>query len=248
MTANLQKINDDLSSTFKLQNPLVALAFVDQPPEGTPIFEGESPSLCRFWNDAKSRVFFAPKDKHMNCPIGAMVMGFELSEEKQQELELLVNQMCNSSYLDPEEASAIPSIIEGKDGILYGPLKDFPIQPQLILMWLTPFQTMVFNEAMGSCKWNNELKTLSLGRPGCAIIPTSLQDSKNSVSFGCIGMRTFTEVSDEFVLSAIPFKNVDAFIKDLKITSHANNTMLKYYSEQKKKYPNEVSGNNDPGK
>lgn len=236
MTTSHQKTSDDLSSILELQNTLIALTFVDKPPEGTEIFEGESPSLCQFWRDAESRVFFASKDKHMNCPVGAMVMGFELPKEKQQELDFLINKMCDSSYLDPEEASEFPSIIEGKAGILYGPLKDFPIQPQIVLMWLTPYQAMIFNEALGSCKWNSELKTISLGRPGCAIIPTSLQNSQNSMSFGCIGMRTFTEISNEFVLSAILFKNIDTLIKDLKITKLANVAMEKYYADQKNKY------------
>lgn len=97
---------------------------------------------------------------------------------------------------------------------------------------------MIFNEAMGSCKWNSGLKTMDLGRPGCAIIPTTLQNSQNSMSFGCIGMRTFTEIKPEFALSAMPFNNLEKLIKDLKITNLANKAMEKYYRDQKKKYSN----------
>jgi len=228
------KINQEITSALGLDIPPIAMAFVDDPPQGVESIEGEFPSFCTFWRIAEEKSFYAPADKHFNCPIGSMVLGFDMPKEVQEQLGGMVKKMCECSYLSEDEPAHIPTLKEKKAGVVYGPLKDFPVDPQLVLMWLKPSQAMIFNEVLGCCKWSDSMPSMALGRPACAVIPTTLNDSPFGMSLGCAGMRTFTEISDEHILGTLNFKEIDTFLTGLQTTVSANKEMTEFYLEHKK--------------
>ncbi len=225
-----------IGTGLRLAEPPVALRFVEEPPAGTEVFEGRVPSACSFWRRAETRVFYAAGADHFHCPVGAMVMGFELPETVQRELAALVQGMCERSYLAAEEAGRIP-VVEGRHcGILYGPLRDLPLEPDLILLWLTPRQAMLFGEAAGSCAWTESLPTTALGRPACAALPTALRSARPTLSLGCIGMRTFTEISEDRVLAVLPAARAEEFVERLETTLAANQAMESFYRDHRAKF------------
>jgi len=57
----------------------VALSFVNRPPSGIDIIRTDVPSSYLLWRKAEEGVFAAPAEVHFSCPVGAMVMGFELA-------------------------------------------------------------------------------------------------------------------------------------------------------------------------
>ena len=228
------KISQEITSAFGLDIPPIAMAFVDEQPQGVESIEGEVPSFCAFWRIAEKKSFYAPANKHFNCPIGSMVLGFEMPKEVQEQLGDMVKKMCECSYLSEDEPAHIPTLTEKKAGVVYGPLKDIPAPPQLILMWLKPSQAMIFNEVLGACKWSDNIQSMALGRPACAVIPTTLNKSPFGMSLGCAGMRTFTEISDEQILTTINFKEIDSFLTNLQTTMSANKEMTEFYLEHKK--------------
>ncbi len=228
------KINQEITSAFELDFPPIAMAFVDDQPQGVDPIEGEFPSFCTFWRVAEEKTFYAPAEKHFNCPIGSMVLGFDMPAEVQEQLGGMVKKMCECSYLSEDEPAHIPTLKEKKAGVVYGPLKDFPVEPQLVLMWLKPSQAMIFNEVLGCCKWSDSMQSMALGRPACAVVPTTLNDSPFGMSLGCAGMRTFTEISDEHILATLNFKEIDTFLTNLQTTVSANKEMTGFYLEHKK--------------
>ncbi len=229
------KINQEIASAFGLDIPPIAMAFVDNQPQGVETMEEEVPSFCTFWRMAEKKSFYAPANKHYNCPIGAMVLGFEMPKEVQDQLGGLVKKMCECSYLSEDEPANIPTITEKKAGVVYGPLKDFPVAPQLILMWLKPSQAMIYNEVLGCCKWSGSMDSMALGRPACAVIPTTLNKSPFGMSLGCTGMRTFTEVSDDHILATLNCAEIDSFLTSLQTTLSANKEMKEFYTDHKNK-------------
>jgi len=136
--------------------------------------------------------------------------------------------MCECSYLSEVVPANIPTISENKAGVVYGPLKDFPGEPQLILMWLKPSQAMIYNEVLGCCKWSDSMDSMALGRPACAVIPTTLNKSPFGMSLGCTGMRTFTEVSDDHILATLNCNEIDSFLTNLQTTLSANKEIRKW--------------------
>ncbi len=149
----------DLTAKLELDSPPIALAFVTAPPAGVESFEDEVPSACSFWIRAQSGVFYSPAEKHFNCPIGAMTMGFEMPPAVQEQLGGLVEKMCTCEYIGADEPAQIPSVKGEKSGIVYGPLQDFPLAPDLVLMWLSPRQAMFDSEAVGKNRWTSDSPT-----------------------------------------------------------------------------------------
>ena len=146
-----------LESTLNLDYPPVALARVNQRPDGIATRAQAEPSACSFWRRAEHEVFFADESSHMGCPIGAHVMGFELSEPKQEELMSLIGNMCAVEYLHEDEVNRIPKFDPGPTGVVYGPLAAFPLEPDNVILWVTPKQTMYLQEALGGTPWNLSL-------------------------------------------------------------------------------------------
>ena len=233
-----KQVNQEIVSAFGLTIPPVAMAFVNEQPEGVKAIEGEFPSFCTFWRIAEEKAFYASAKKHFNCPIGAMVLGFDMPKEVQEELGGMVKKMCECSYLSEDEPAHIPTLTGKKSGVVYGPLKDFPGEPELVMMWLKPSQAMIFNEVLGCCKWSESMQSMALGRPACAVIPTTLEKSPFGMSLGCAGMRTFTEISDEHILATLNFKEIDSFLTNLETTISANKEMKEFYTDHK----NKISG------
>ncbi|MDQ3767633.1 MAG: DUF169 domain-containing protein [Actinomycetota bacterium] len=215
-----------------LQSPAIALAFVDRPPDAVDEFDGAAPSACGFWRLAETATFYAPAQSHGNCAVGAMVMGFD-SIELGEALSESVEKMIGSSYLSPEEPANIPSIARDSAGIVYGPLPEFPLEPDVVLMWLSPAQAMLFGEAGGNVAWSDS-STGVVGRPACAALPLAMESARSQLSLGCIGMRTFTEVSDDRLLGVLPGAAVGSFAESLLETKNANARMAVYYQERKR--------------
>lgn len=230
-----QQIADSLVSRLRLDGPVIALAFVAEVPPDVPVFEAEVPSACTLWRKAESSVFYAPAEKHFNCPVGAMTMGFPLPDDVQKDLAGVVGKMCDCDYLSPTEAGEIPTVQGQKSGIVYGPLKDFPMEPDLVLMWLKPSQAMLFSEAVGGAAWTSASMSV-LGRPACAALPAALAADRASFSLGCMGMRTFTEISEDRLLAAVPAGKVDEYLRSLESTVAANETMHAFYADHKAKF------------
>jgi uncharacterized protein (DUF169 family) len=221
-----------LTTLLALQHRPIALAFVDEPPDGVPQATKAVPSSCAFWRQAEQGTFYATAAQHFNCPVGSMVMGFELPKEVNEQLGGLVQSMCDASYLTADEAARIPTVGRQSAGIVYGPLDEFPVSPDLVLFWVNVAQAMLYSEAAGRSAWTSPPMDVS-GRPGCAALPRALQSSQPEMSLGCVGMRTFTEIGDDSTLAAIPASALTAFVESLATTVEANNSMRSFYAAHK---------------
>lgn len=85
-TMTFASVAGRLTAALALDNPPIGLAFASEPPAGVVVSDRIVPSSCAFWRQAGQGVFYAPAESHFNCPVGAMVMGFELPGEIQQQL------------------------------------------------------------------------------------------------------------------------------------------------------------------
>lgn len=224
-----------LAELLELDHPPVALSFVENPPAGIAPFPAQVPSACSFWRKAEQSVFYASAEQHFNCPLGAMVMGFELPEQVGEQLGGLVESMCGQHYITPDEPAKVPTVRRESAGIVYGPLAELPVDPDLILLWLTPEQAMLLNEAAGSANWAGDLMPLS-GRPGCASLPLALDRERAQLSLGCKGMRTFTAIDSGRMLAAVPGSQAAELVAALDQTTLANAAVSSHYEGQLAKF------------
>jgi uncharacterized protein (DUF169 family) len=230
-------IADSLTTRLGLDIPPVALTFTAAPPPGVPTSDGVVPSACAFWRSAESGVFFARASDHFNCPVGAMVMGFDLPESVSAELMELVGKMTACGYISADEPAKIPTNkSRPADGIVYGPLAQFPVPPDAVLLWLKPAQAMIWSEASGGADWSCGTPTAVFGRPACAAIPSALGGAQPAISLGCIGMRTFTGIGEDRLLAVIPGERLEAFAEALGKVRTVNDAMQEFYEGRKREH------------
>jgi uncharacterized protein (DUF169 family) len=227
----------ELTEKLQLELPPVALAYVTEPPAGVPESSDEVPSSCTFWRRGERQVLYASARQHFNCAVGAMTQGFDLPESVQQELGGAVQLMGGSGYVGGDEPPHIPVVDRKPSGIVYGPLADFPLAPDLVLMWLTPAQGMLFGETLGQVRWSDGSPMAVYGRPTCAALPVALKSGRPAISMGCLGMRTYTEIGADRFLAVVPGEALDEFGSSLLQVAAANRAMGDYYDAQKAKYP-----------
>jgi uncharacterized protein (DUF169 family) len=225
-----------LTQSLNLDPPPIALALVDdKTAQGVPAATA-APSACSFWRNAERGVFYARAEAHFNCPVGALVMGFDLPKAVSDELMGLVGTMSKCGYVSPDEPGHIPTTQKKAQGIIYGPLSQFPLEPYAVLCWLSPFQAMIWNEAAGGAIWKNEMTGYVFGRPACAALPNSVRSGQPVMSLGCMGMRTFTEIAADRLLGVIPGSKLTEFVAALQSMKATNDGMRSFYVSRKEAF------------
>ena len=226
------ELANDLESRLGLEWPPIALARADAPPAGIAIWSSDVPSACTLWRRAEHVAVFAAAGVHMGCPIGAMVMGFELDAAKHDELMGLVGDMCAIAYIAEDEVERIPHFAGPTAGVVYGPLADLPLEPDVVIVWASAKQAMLLEEALGAAAWTAPSGSV-FGRPACAALPVVGSRRQAVLSLGCIGMRTFTEIPDAYSMVVIPAAVLPELRAGLDRTLRANAAMESVYQTMK---------------
>lgn len=191
-----------------------------------------APSACSLWRKAEQQGLIADAAAHNNCKIGAHVMGFSLDAADGRELGALVEILASVSYIEPDEAAALPRMPESK-AWRYAPLQSKEEIPELVLLWLDARQTMLLQEAMGSADWVHDRRFRTTGRPACGALPLAYHTERPVLSFGCAGMRTFTEIPDSHMLMVIPGKLLEGMCAGLERAHQSNQAVQSVYDQQK---------------
>jgi uncharacterized protein (DUF169 family) len=181
---------------------------------------------------AEHQVFYAAEEEHFNCPIGMMTMGFHIPPQRQAEAEAIVKTMCDLEYISPAEAATLPSVSKDHRGIVYGPLSQMPVDPDIALFFCKPGQAMLLAEASGCVDWTGQGVT-AFGRPTCAAIPTALKLESISMSMGCVGFRVYTGLPDEELVIAVPRGQLPALAERLNTTLRANSALEQFHTQRR---------------
>jgi len=225
------EVADTLEKRLELRIPPIALAFVEEPPREIASTDAIVPSSCAFWRRAESEVFYAPAAAHFNCPLGAMVMGFPLPDAQMQQLQSDVKTMGQLAYVREEEIPRVPKMARASSGIVYGPLRRFPVKADVALLWGTPEQAMVLGECSGLINWAGEPAGI-LGRPGCGSIPLAVTAGRPAQSLGCTGMRINTGIPSDLCLMVVPAPRLDALARDLERVCDVHQQLAARYHER----------------
>jgi len=222
-------LSEALRAALNLEIPPVAVAFLDAPPSTIERVDERVPAGCAFWRLAREQVFYTEPDDHTGCPIGVLTMGLAAGPDVQREASELVTEMEAIGYLQPGEATALPSVRNAPAAIAYGPLERFPLEPDVVLVTSTPEQAMLLAEAAQAVHLNGPALHLH-GRPACAAIPRALASTRLEVSLGCAGMRTFTAVEPGLLLSVRPGPALAGLPERLAAVASANDSMRAHYA------------------
>jgi uncharacterized protein (DUF169 family) len=228
----MQRFNDQL----QLKQSPVGLAFVDDIPVEVSHTNARVPSACTFWRLAELGVFYATAEDHQECPIGMMTMGFTMPEASQQRAQALVQTMADVQYFSPSEVAALPIVNKPHKSIIYGRLDQFPVEADVVLCILDTQQAMLVAEAMGNQNLLHQGGQSAFGRPTCAVISRTMQTGATSMSFGCVGARTYTGLTPSELVLTIPGSEFARLVERLETTVTANAALAPFHQQQKARF------------
>jgi len=220
-----------LETQFKeilnLRRRPVAVSFPSDAPAAVEKFSGSEPSGCSFWRLASAgRTFYTVPGDHYNCPVGSYTHKIELPKERAQELPDILGTMTSLGYLKMEEVPGIPTLPQTPKFVMYAPLADTPIAPDVVLFAAVPGKLMLLEEAAIRAGAASQLPLLA--RPTCMAIPAAMANGMVT-SAGCIGNRTYTDIGDDEIYSAIPGSALEKIAEALATIVSANGALAEYH-------------------
>ncbi|TMC22293.1 MAG: hypothetical protein E6J34_06825 [Chloroflexi bacterium] len=229
----------DLAQRFieylQLQHVPVGLTFVESVPESVQHIATRVPSACTFWRLAEHGVFYANVQDQQECPIGMLTMGFTMPAAAQERAQTLVQIMASVQYFSPSEVAALPIVKKAHESIIYGRLDQLPIEADVVLCILNTQQAMLVAEALGQVNWLQGGQR-AFGRPTCGIIPRTMLTDETSLSFGCIGARTYLELSPAEAVLTISAQKFAELVERLQTIASANAALAPFHQQQKAQF------------
>ena len=205
----------------------VAVAFRDEAPPAVEKFSGSQPAGCSFWRlAAEGRNFSTEPADHYNCAVGSYTHKITLPESRAQELPSILGTMTSLGYLKMEEVPGIPVLPTAPKTIIYSPLGDTAVDPDVVLFVATPGKLMLLEEAALRAGVASKLPLLA--RPTCMAIPAAMAHGMVT-SAGCIGNRVYTNIGDEELYAALPGAALELVAQELETIASANLTLAQHH-------------------
>jgi uncharacterized protein (DUF169 family) len=224
--ADWKALEEKIGGAVKLARRPVAVAFLEAAPADVKKFEGTEPSGCSFWRLAASgRVFYTVPENHFNCAVGAYTHNIALSPEREKETEQTLKMMFDLGYVKPEEVPQIPRLAKAPVAIVYAPLGDAPVAPDVVLFACKPSGAMLLSEAANRAGVGSGAP--ALGRPTCMALPASMQMGA-ILSLGCMGNRVYTGLGEDEMYFVLRGRDLAAVADALAVITSANAALNEY--------------------
>ena len=222
-----RSLEQQLREILCLQRRPVAVAFRDTQPAGLAKFTGMEPSGCSFWRvAAQGRTFYTVPSDHYNCAIGSHTHNIPLAPERAQELEQTLSFMTGIGYIRMEEVSGIPRLPHTPGVVIYAPLGDTPVDPDVVLFSGRPGRLMLLQEA--ALRAGVGVQAPLLGRPTCMALPAALAGGVVA-STGCIGNRVYTDLGEDELYVAVPGRDLAKVADEAQTIAAANAKLSEYH-------------------
>src|SRR5882757_5979534 len=192
---NWRVLEQQILKVIKTGARPVAVAFLDAEPAGVKRFEGTQPSGCSFWRLAAEGRTF-----------------YTIPENH---FNCAVGAYTHN----------IPRLAKAPKAIVYSPLADTPVDPDVALFALRPAAAMLLQEAAGRAGVG--IGAPSLGRPTCMALPASVQLGA-IVSLGCIGNRVYTGLGEDELYVVLRARDLARVAEELHVISGANAALRDY--------------------
>jgi uncharacterized protein (DUF169 family) len=115
--------------------------------------------------------------------------------------------------------------------IVYAPLADSPVDPDVVLFAGRPSSVMLLAEAAQRAGVSAQLPML--GRPTCMAIPAAL--AKGTVaSAACVGNRIYTGLGDDELYAVIPAIDLERVADEVETIASANLMLAEYHRDRRR--------------
>jgi uncharacterized protein (DUF169 family) len=230
--ASYSEIALSLTESLELTQPPVAVCLTDSVPAGVERWSGRIPAGCRFWQETANRVFATSAGDHDLCSIGLYTHNLDMTPVAAMDLGDALEVFAQLSYVRDEDVAAIPMLASKPKHVIYGPLAEITVDPDVVLLFVRADQTLILSEASQQLEGG---APPAMGRPACAIIPQATNTGRSALSLGCCGARAYLDVlSDDAALYAVPGATLNTFAERLAPLSKANGILRKFHQIRRK--------------
>ena len=147
--------------------------------------------------------FYTVPSDHYNCAVGSHTHNIPLPPERAKELEQTLSFMTDIGYIKMEEVPGIPQLATMPGAVVYSPLGDAPVDPDVVIFAGPAAQIMLLQEA--AHRAGRTAQFPMSGRPTCMAIPAAM--AKGAItSSGYIGNRVYTDLADGELYAMVPEK------------------------------------------
>lgn len=238
MTHDYQALSAALSDLLSLTTPPLAITFTQAPPVGMSRCEGEMPAPtadgrtgreaagCVFWMRATDRTFHTCAADHANCSVGSLTHGFISLEQAAARED--VKAMCSVNWVTPEMFPGLPVVKQKPECVVYGPLSQTTIDPDVVFVRLVAKQAMMLHDAAPDIRFE--------GKPQCHIIPIAKEHGQVAISVGCMASRTRTGMSSTEMTCAIPAARLPGLIEQLRASCAADKAIAAYAAQDAQRF------------
>jgi uncharacterized protein (DUF169 family) len=218
--ANWMELEKQFAARLSMSRRPVAVTFLDAAPAGVAKFSGTEPAGCSFWRlAAAGQTFYTVPADHFNCAVGAYTHNIQLPPDRIQETEATLGLMFNLGYVRPEEVPGIPRLLKEPAAVVFAPLGDAPVEPDVVIFTVRTSSAMLLNEA--ATRAGAMAPMPLLGRPSCMALPAALMHG-TVTSLGCIGNRVYTNLGADEIYIVVPGSKIEAVSDALGIIISAN--------------------------
>ncbi|MGI8990119.1 MAG: DUF169 domain-containing protein [Bryobacteraceae bacterium] len=221
------EIADSLTRDLHLSQSPVAVCLTDSVPEGVEGWSGRAPAGCRFWEEAANRVFATSAGDHGFCAVGQYTHNLDATPVTSADLKDALKIFADLTYVREQDLQAIPVLATKSKHVIYGPLAQVPLDPDVVLLFVRADQSLILSEAARQLE---DGFPPAMGRPACAIVPQAVNTGRSALSLGCCGARAYLDVlSGDVALYAIPGAVLTQFAERITALSNANEILTKFH-------------------
>jgi uncharacterized protein (DUF169 family) len=222
------KIAQSLVANLNLSQPPVAVCFSDTIPANVPTYAGHAPAGCRFWQEGASGVFSTSSADHSFCAIGVHTHNLEPSSAQQTDLMDALKVFADLGYVTEKDLPLIPVLKSRPAHVIYAPLGETPLPPDVVLLFVDANQTLILSEATQQVENQN---APAMGRPACAVVPQVMNTGRAALSLGCCGARAYLDIlTDTVALFAIPGAKLEDYCLRIAALAQANSLLAQFHT------------------
>jgi uncharacterized protein (DUF169 family) len=237
-TTNWSSAAHDLMDALGTQVPPIAITFRNDVPAGIDRFDapmpaptadgrtGRVPAGCVFWMKSTDRTFVTLPNDHGNCSVGSMTHGLKTLNEVAGNGDVAA--LLESGWVTLDVIPQIPVVTQKPESIVYGPLAETPVEPDVVLLRLTGRQLMVLSDALPGLRIE--------GKPQCHIVAIAKEQGEVAASVGCQLSRVRTGMANSEMTCAIPASKIDEVLQKLRSTEAADDAVARYAAEDARRF------------
>ena len=155
----------------------------------------------------------------------------EPSPNYRGELTQVLAEMAGLKYVRAEDVVSIPVVRKEVSHVVYAPLADSPLDPDVVILFAHLRQSLVITEAVTQVDGSIPP---AMGRPACAGIPQAMNTNRAALSLGCCGARAYlNELKDDIALWALPGAKIQDYVAAVETFGNANQALTQFHSLRK---------------